>query len=111
MILVIEDGTLILPENLYNADNSSMVQFHELQIELRNLDVYMGKLLLNEMRHNNMHKIIHYSLFLDMDVTVSPLTWTLSSDASTASTRKNTIKSKSSKDDNFNYLYIDGIHI
>lgn len=45
MILVIEDGTLILPENLYSADNFSTVQFHELQIELRNLDVYMGKLL------------------------------------------------------------------
>ncbi len=43
MILFIEDGTLILPENLYNADNSSSIQFHELQLELRNLDVYMGE--------------------------------------------------------------------
>lgn len=109
MILVIEDGTLILPENLYSADNFSTVQFHELQIELRNLDVYMGKLLKNEvMRLNYMHEIIHYSRFLDMDVTVSPLKWTLSSDAST---RKNTIKSKSSRDDNYNCLYIDGMHI
>ncbi|GBB97022.1 hypothetical protein RclHR1_00290020 [Rhizophagus clarus] len=85
MILVIEDGTLILPENLYSADNFSTVQFHELQVELRNLDVYM-----------------------DMDVTVSPLTWTLSPDASV---RKNTIKSKSSRDDNYNYLYIDDLNI
>ncbi|CAB4400532.1 unnamed protein product [Rhizophagus irregularis] len=85
MILVIEDGTLILPENLYSADNFSTVQFHELQIELRNLDVYM-----------------------DMDVTVSPLTWTLGSDASN---RKNTIKSKLSRDDNYNCLYIDDLNI
>ncbi|RIA94532.1 hypothetical protein C1645_873391 [Glomus cerebriforme] len=85
MILVIEDGTLILPENLYSADNSSTVQFHELQVELRNLDVYM-----------------------DMDVTVSPLMWTLSSDASL---KKNSIKPKSSRDDNYNYLYIDDLNI
>ena len=43
MIMIVEDGTLILPENLYNADNSSTIQFHELQMELRNLDIYMGK--------------------------------------------------------------------
>lgn len=43
-----------------------------------------------------------------MDVTVSPLTWTLGSDASN---RKNTIKSKLSRDDNYNCLYIDGMHI
>ncbi|CAG8439893.1 14436_t:CDS:10 [Funneliformis mosseae] len=84
MILSFEDGTLILPENLYNADNSSTIQFHELQVELRNLDIYM-----------------------DMDVTVSPLMWTLSSDASL---KKNTLRSKVSGESN-NYLYIDDLNI
>ncbi|CAI2166467.1 8487_t:CDS:10 [Funneliformis geosporum] len=84
MLLNIEDGTFILPENLYNADNSSTIQFHELQVELRNLDIYM-----------------------DMDVTVSPLMWTLSSDVSL---KKNTFRSKVSGESN-NYLYIDDLNI
>ncbi|CAG8645156.1 2250_t:CDS:10, partial [Gigaspora margarita] len=58
---IIEDGTLILPENLYNAnEQSSRIHFHELQLELRNLDLYMG----------------------------FPLTWTLGSDPNMKTTSK-----------------------
>lgn len=44
LIITVEDGTILLPENLYNCDQSSTISFHELQIELRNLDIYMGTL-------------------------------------------------------------------
>ncbi|KAF9116860.1 hypothetical protein BGX27_009741 [Mortierella sp. AM989] len=49
---VITDTTLLLPENLYSAENCSEITCAELQLDLRNLDVYM-----------------------DMHVNVSPLTW------------------------------------
>ncbi|CAG8634606.1 24795_t:CDS:10, partial [Dentiscutata erythropus] len=79
---IIEDGTFILPENLYNADEqSSRIHFNELQLELRNLDVYM-----------------------DMDLTISPLTWTLGSDVKTTS------KSRLSKEYT-NYLFIDDLNV
>ncbi|KAF0369743.1 fermentation associated protein [Gigaspora margarita] len=81
---IIEDGTLILPENLYNAnEQSSRIHFHELQLELRNLDLYM-----------------------DMDLTISPLTWTLGSDPN----MKTTSKSRLSKEYT-NYLFIDDLNI
>ncbi|CAG8494033.1 15222_t:CDS:10, partial [Acaulospora morrowiae] len=41
LTLVVEDGTLVLPENLYNCSQTSTMHFHELQLDLRNLDVYM----------------------------------------------------------------------
>ncbi|KAF9302036.1 hypothetical protein BGZ74_005928 [Mortierella antarctica] len=44
--------TLMLPENLYSSDNYSEITCSEIQLDLRNLDVYM-----------------------DMHVNVSPLTW------------------------------------
>ncbi|KAF9208080.1 hypothetical protein BGZ49_009869 [Haplosporangium sp. Z 27] len=49
---VVTDTTLMLPENLYSAENYSQITCAELQLDLRNLDVYM-----------------------DMHVHVSPLTW------------------------------------
>ncbi|KAF9576307.1 hypothetical protein EC968_009281 [Mortierella alpina] len=36
------DTTLMLPENLYSSDNFSEITCAELQLDLRNLDVYMG---------------------------------------------------------------------
>ncbi|KAF9388519.1 hypothetical protein CPB97_000885 [Podila verticillata] len=44
--------TLMLPENLYSSDNYSEITCSEIQLDMRNLDVYM-----------------------DMHVNVSPLTW------------------------------------
>lgn len=38
----VEDGALILPENLYEGTHYSQLEFEELQLELRNLDIYMG---------------------------------------------------------------------
>ncbi|KAF0504811.1 fermentation associated protein [Gigaspora margarita] len=76
---IIEDGTLILPENLYNAIEQSLrIHFYELQLELRNLDLYM-----------------------DMDLTISPFTWTLGSDLN----MKTTSKSRLSKEYT-NYLQL-----
>ncbi|CAG8497267.1 4277_t:CDS:10 [Ambispora leptoticha] len=80
--LFVEDGTICLPENLYTSDNVSTIQFHELQLDLRNTDPYM-----------------------DMDLTLSPLTWTLSSDPSI---RRNTMKSKPLRE---SYLFIDELNI
>ena len=39
----IQDGSLLLPENLYECSHYSQMDFQELQVELRNLDIYMGK--------------------------------------------------------------------
>ncbi|KAF9358563.1 hypothetical protein BGX26_001452 [Mortierella sp. AD094] len=39
---VITDTTLMLPENLYSAENYSEITCAELQLDMRNLDVYMG---------------------------------------------------------------------
>ncbi|CAG8440113.1 7211_t:CDS:10 [Ambispora gerdemannii] len=82
--LFVEDGTICLPENLYTSDNVSTIQFHELQLDLRNMDPYM-----------------------DMDLTISPLTWSFSSDSNT---RRNTMKSKPLSFSD-NYLFIDELHI
>ncbi|CAG8628570.1 7631_t:CDS:10, partial [Cetraspora pellucida] len=84
LTFIIEDGTLVLPENLYNADEpSSRIHFHELQFELRNLDVYM-----------------------DMDLTISPLTWTLGSEPNMKTTYKSRLQKEST-----NYLFIDDFNV
>ncbi|CAG8472716.1 9921_t:CDS:10 [Diversispora eburnea] len=84
LTVIVEDGTILLPENLYNCDQSSTIHFHELQIELRNLDLYM-----------------------DLDVTVSPLTWSLNSEPTT---RRPTMKSRATREP-INYLYIEDLNI
>ncbi|KAG9285770.1 hypothetical protein G9A89_013195 [Geosiphon pyriformis] len=81
--LIIEEGSLSLPENLYTCDNASTIQFHELQLDLRNMDAYM-----------------------DMDLTVSPLTWTLNSDSNP---RKGS-RSKPSKNAH-NYVFLNELNI
>jgi hypothetical protein len=40
--LLVEEATALLPENLYDCSTSSQLEFQELQLELRNLDMYMG---------------------------------------------------------------------
>ncbi|KAG0080035.1 hypothetical protein BGZ90_000949 [Linnemannia elongata] len=74
--------TLILPENLYSCDNYSEITCAELQLDLRNLDIYM-----------------------DMDVTISPLTWSRN-----VAKRPGKYGVKPSRSDQ-NYLYIDGISV
>ncbi|KAG0233777.1 hypothetical protein BGW42_007237 [Actinomortierella wolfii] len=76
------DTTLILPENLYSCQNYSRITCSELQIELRNLDVYM-----------------------DMHVNISPLTW------SRDTTRDVTHRGQRTGRGNQNYLYIDGVTV
>ncbi|KAG0319921.1 hypothetical protein BGZ97_001164 [Linnemannia gamsii] len=76
------DTTLILPENLYSCDNYSEITCAELQLDLRNLDIYM-----------------------DMDVNISPLTWSRQ-----VAKKPGKIGAKPSRSDQ-NYLYIDGISV
>ncbi|KAI7829028.1 hypothetical protein BC939DRAFT_40483 [Gamsiella multidivaricata] len=78
---LITDTTLMLPENLYSSENFSQITCAELQLDLRNLDVYM-----------------------DMHVNVSPLTW--SRDIRDAGSPE----VKPSAGDH-NYLFVDGISI
>ncbi|CAG8500632.1 1907_t:CDS:10 [Paraglomus brasilianum] len=80
LVLVIEDGSLSLPENLYTAENCSTIQFHELQLELRNLDLYM-----------------------DMDITVSPLTIVL--DQEDVARKHSRLRLQN------NYLFLDDLNI
>ncbi|ORZ07569.1 hypothetical protein BCR42DRAFT_150196 [Absidia repens] len=81
-----EDGALILPENLYECSHYSQLEFQELQVELRNLDIYM-----------------------DMYVTISPITWTRDSNPN-PTTRRGHFKMKNARDPR-NYLYIDETNI
>ncbi|RUS20577.1 hypothetical protein BC937DRAFT_94898 [Endogone sp. FLAS-F59071] len=105
--LILEDGSLILPENLYDRANSSLIEFHELQLELRVLDVYLGK------AKRDLFIIIYFALLTrfvssnipkDLYVNSSPLTWTREGGAMV---RKEKFKMKNMKDTQ-NYLYIDG---
>ncbi|KAF9106451.1 hypothetical protein BGX29_009499 [Mortierella sp. GBA35] len=76
------DTTLMLPENLYSSDNYSEITCAELQLDLRNLDIYM-----------------------DMDINVSPLTWSRQ-----VVKKPGKIGAKPSRSDQ-NYLYVDGISV
>ncbi|CAO3600899.1 unnamed protein product [Absidia cylindrospora] len=82
----VDDCSLILPENLYECTHYSQLEFRELQLELRNLDIYM-----------------------DMYVTFSPITWTRESNRD-PTTRHRHSKMKNARDPG-NYLYIDGANI
>lgn len=42
ILVDVQDGSLLLPENLYDCTQYSQMDFQELQVELRNLDIYMG---------------------------------------------------------------------
>ncbi|KAF9193555.1 hypothetical protein BGZ50_007333 [Haplosporangium sp. Z 11] len=76
------DTTLMLPENLYSSENYSKITCAELQLDLRNLDVYM-----------------------DMHVNISPLTW------SRQVIKDNGIEGTEPSRGDENYLFIDGIAV
>ncbi|KAF9586262.1 hypothetical protein BGW38_007796 [Lunasporangiospora selenospora] len=78
----VTDITLQLPENLYKGDNYSEISCAEIQLDLRNLDLYM-----------------------DMHVNISPLTWRRKTIKDPA------IPGLRGNRSDQNYLYIDGISI
>nr|CAG8529135.1 11787_t:CDS:10 [Entrophospora candida] len=82
MAIIIENGTLYLPENLYDSQKKSVIQFHELQLDLRNLDIYMGH----------------------------PLTWTLCPENVNTKTNSRSKPPKPLKESD-NYLFINDLNI
>ncbi|ORX46568.1 hypothetical protein DM01DRAFT_1364417 [Hesseltinella vesiculosa] len=82
----VNDGVLLLPENLYECSHYSQLEFQELQVEMRNLDIYM-----------------------DLNVSISPITWTRES-LPDPSARRNNFRTKNARDPK-NYLYIDETNI
>jgi hypothetical protein len=83
LICQIEDVAALLPENLYECSHYSQLEFQELQLELRNLDIYT-----------------------DMYITISPLTWTRDCNPN-PTTRRSQYKMKNGRDPR-NFLYVDG---
>ncbi|KAG0238201.1 hypothetical protein BGX31_003337 [Mortierella sp. GBA43] len=75
------DTKLLLPENLYTCDSHSEITCAEIQLDMRNLDVYM-----------------------DMDVAISPLTWS-------RKVKDTGVVNGRSSQGNQNYLFVDGISI
>ncbi|KAI9492938.1 hypothetical protein BDB00DRAFT_872979 [Zychaea mexicana] len=86
VLVDIQDGSLLLPENLYDCSHYSQMDIQELQVELRNLDIYM-----------------------DMYITVSPITWTRES-YTDPSSKKAFVRSRNGRDQG-NFLYIDELSI
>ncbi|KAI9320168.1 hypothetical protein BX666DRAFT_2151466 [Dichotomocladium elegans] len=86
VLVDVQDGSLLLPENLYDCSHYSQMDFQELQLELRNLDIYM-----------------------DMYVNVSPITWTRESHTDPSS-KKTFIRARNVRDQG-NFLYIDELNI
>ncbi|KAI9251058.1 hypothetical protein BY458DRAFT_559573 [Sporodiniella umbellata] len=85
VIVELEDGVMLLPENLYECSRYSQVEFQELQVELRNLDVYM-----------------------DFYVNISPIT--LSRSINTSQPDEEYFRIKRIRDIK-NCVFIDGINI
>ncbi|KAF7732780.1 hypothetical protein EC973_000053 [Apophysomyces ossiformis] len=86
VLLEVQDGALTLLENLYDCTQYSQLEFQELQLELRNLDIYM-----------------------DMHVNISPITWTRDSNPN-PNTKRGPFRVKNARDTR-NYIYIDGKQI
>ncbi|KAI8885811.1 hypothetical protein K501DRAFT_331672 [Backusella circina FSU 941] len=86
LLLELDDGVLLLPENLYDYSRYTQVELQELQLELRNLDPY-----------------------LDLYITSSPLT--ISRDnSSSLQTRDSFYRTRIARDTK-NFLYIDSLNI
>lgn len=83
LLLELEDGVLLFPENLYECSRYSQFEFQELQLELRNLDVY-----------------------LDMYLNISPITLSRDSNPNPQS-KEGFFRIKNARDPK-NYVYIDG---
>ncbi|KAI8360778.1 hypothetical protein BD560DRAFT_491673 [Blakeslea trispora] len=86
VLLDLEDGVLLLPENIYECSRYSQLEFQELQLELRNLDVYM-----------------------DMYLSISPITISRDSNPNPQS-KQGFFRIKNARDPK-NYLYIDGFNV
>ncbi|KAG2229708.1 hypothetical protein INT48_004225 [Thamnidium elegans] len=86
VLLELEDGVMLLPENLYECSRYSQFEFRELQVELRNLDVY-----------------------LDLYVNISPITLSRDSNPN-PQTKEGFFRIKNARDPK-NYLYIDGFNV
>jgi hypothetical protein len=84
--LELEDGVLLLPENLYECSRYSQFEFQELQVELRNLDLYF-----------------------DLYVNISPITVSRDSNPNPQS-KEGFFRIKNARDPK-NYLYIDGLNV
>ncbi|KAI8987036.1 hypothetical protein BDB01DRAFT_849190 [Pilobolus umbonatus] len=85
LLLEVENGLLLLPENLYECSSYTQIQLYELQLELRNLDIYM-----------------------DMNISTSPIT--LTRDCSNINLSNARARGKSYCDPN-NQIYIDGLNV
>jgi hypothetical protein len=83
VLLELEDGVLLLPENLYECSRYSQCEFQELQVEMRNLDVY-----------------------LDLYVNISPITISRDSNPNPQA-KAGFFRIKNARDPK-NYVYIDG---
>ncbi|KAI7863888.1 hypothetical protein BDF14DRAFT_1972429 [Spinellus fusiger] len=86
VIAKVQDGAILLPENLYDCTHYSQIDFQELQVELRNLDIYM-----------------------DMHINFSPITW--SRDSHSTSMMKSGSYRMGNRKDLGNYVYIDEMNI
>ncbi|KAI8065374.1 uncharacterized protein B0P05DRAFT_589949 [Gilbertella persicaria] len=86
VLLDLEDGVLLLPENLYECSRYSQLEFQELQLELRNLDVYM-----------------------DLYLNISPITMSRDSNPN-PQFKQGYLRIKNARDPK-NYLYIDGFNV
>ncbi|KAI9029541.1 hypothetical protein CLU79DRAFT_810102 [Phycomyces nitens] len=86
ILLKVQDGAFILPENLYDCTQYSQMEFQELQLELRNLDIYM-----------------------DTHVNFSPITWTRDSNPS-PNTKSGPFRMKNGRDPR-NHVYIEELNI
>ncbi|EPB81388.1 hypothetical protein HMPREF1544_11901 [Mucor circinelloides 1006PhL] len=86
LLLELEDGVLLFPENLYECSRYSQFEFQELQLELRNLDVY-----------------------LDMYLNISPITLSRDSNPNPQS-KEGFFRIKNARDPK-NYVYIDGLNV
>jgi hypothetical protein len=83
LLLELEDGVLLFPENLYECSRYSQFEFRELQLELRNLDIYF-----------------------DMYLNISPITLSRDSNPNPQS-KEGFFRIKNARDPK-NYVYIDG---
>ncbi|KAG2212468.1 hypothetical protein INT46_008005 [Mucor plumbeus] len=86
LLLELEDGVLLFPENLYECSRYSQFEFRELQLELRNLDIYF-----------------------DMYLNISPITLSRDSNPNPQS-KEGFFRIKNARDPK-NYVYIDGLNV
>lgn len=102
MLFELEDGVMLFPENLYECSSYSQFEFQQLQVEVRNLDVYLGILhwLCQKFRG------VLSQILIDMYMNISPIT--LSRNIASAPQPKAGFFRVKDERDPKNYIYIDG---